>query len=160
MNSQGDRQMPSVVEKVRKKRQEIWVTEPQEVKDAFLSATGSGDSSFFPCLYGDFEARGCHHALYTIRQTMLNDEVDFKTIKIITNKQLISYLPYLSWPKLHDSEQFFKEIATELMGIRNEEEFIEFLEELTLYVGRLNYWLDQSMPWYEIVQAYDSVMEK
>ncbi len=150
--------MGNIVEKVRKKREEIWMLEPQEVGDAFLSARGSGDSSFFPCLYGNFEARSCHHALYTIRQTMLSNEVDFKTIKLITKNYLLNYLPYLNWPRLYDSERFFKEIATELMGIGNEEEFIEFLEDLTLYIGRLNYWLDQSMPWYEIVQAYDSVM--
>ena len=44
---------------------------------------------------------------------MLNDEVDFKTIKLTTRNHLINCLPYLNWPRLHDSEQFFKEIAAE-----------------------------------------------
>ena len=91
---------------------------------------------------------------------MLNDEVDFETIKLITRNHLLNYLPYLNWPRLYDSEQFFNEVAAELMDVNDEEEFIEFLEELTLYIGRLNYWLDQSMPWYEIVQAYESVVER
>jgi hypothetical protein len=143
---------------VRKKREEIWVDEPQEVKDAFLSAKGSGDSSFFPCLYGDFEARGCHHVLYTLRQTLRGGDVDFKTIKLMTKNSLINYLPYLNWPKLHDSEKFFKEIAEEVIAVESADEFIRLLEELTLYVGRLNFWIDQSMPWYELVQAYEAAI--
>jgi hypothetical protein len=148
--------MANLVEKVRNKREEIWVNEPQEVKDAYLTAKGSGDSSFFPCLYGDFEARGCHHALYTLRQTLRSGDVDFKTIKLMTKNSLINYLPYLNWPKLYDSENFFKEVAEELVAIESTEEFIQLLEELTLYVGRLNFWIDQSMPWYELVQAYEA----
>ncbi len=148
--------MSNLVEKVRKKREEIWVDEPQEVKDAFLTAKGSGDTSFFPCLYGDFEARACHHALYTLRQALRSGDVDFKTIKLMTKNSLINYLPYLNWPKLYDSENFFKEVAEELIAIESTDEFIQLLEELALYVGRLNYWIDQSMPWYELVQAYEA----
>ena len=148
--------MSDLVQKVRQKREDIWVHEPQEVRDAFLKSKGVGDSSFFPCLYGDFEVRGCHHILYTLRHTMQNAEVDFKTIKILTQNFLIAYLPCFSWPKLHDSENFLREISEELMTIESGEEFIEFLEELMFYIGRLNYWLDQSMPWYEIVQAYET----
>jgi len=148
--------MSSLVKKVRTKREEIWVNEPKEVVNAFLTSKGTGESSFFPCLYADFEVRGCHHVLCTIRQTTINEEIDFETIKKMTKNFLITYLPYLNWPKLHDSEGFFKEISGEVMGIKSINEFVEFLEELIFYVGRLNYWLDQSMPWYEIVQAYDS----
>lgn len=148
--------MSNLVEKVRNKREEIWTKEPQEVKDAYLTAEGSGDSSFFPCLYGDFEARACHHVLYTLRQTLRSGDTDFKTIKIMTKNSLINYLPYLNWPKLYDSENFFKEVADDLMAIESTDEFIQLLEELTLYVGRLNFWIDQSMPWYELVQAYEA----
>ena len=148
--------MSDLVEKVRKKREEIWVNEPQEVKDAFLTAKGSGDSSFFPCLYGDFEARACHHVLSTLRQTLRGGDVDLKTIKVMTKNSLINYLPYLNWPKLYDSEKFFKEVAEELIAIESRDEFIQLLEELAFYVGRLNFWIDQSMPWYELVQAYET----
>jgi len=148
--------MLNLVEMVRMKREEIWVDEPQEVKDAFQTAKGSGDSEFFPCLYGDFEARACHHALYTLRQTLRNGDVDFKTIKLMTKNSLINYLPYLNWPKLYDSENFFKEVAEEVTAVESTDEFIQLLEELTLYVGRLNFWIDQSMPWYELLQAYEA----
>ena len=148
--------MSGLVEEVRKKREEIWVNEPQEVKASFLTAKGSGDSTFFPCLYGDFEARACHHALYTLRQTLRNGGVDFQTIMLMTQNSLRNYLPYLSWPGLHDSEKFIKDVAEELTTIDSENEFIQLLEELALYVGRLNFWIDQSMPWYELIQAYET----
>ena len=148
--------MSGLVEEVRKKREEIWVNEPQEVKASFLTAKGSGDSTFFPCLYGDFEARACHHALYTLRQTLRNGGVDFQTIMLMTQNSLRNYLPYLSWPGLHDSEKFIKDVAEELTTIDSENEFIQLLEELALYVGRLNFWIDQSMPWYELIQAYEA----
>ena len=122
----------------------------------FLVLRVPGTPLFFPCLYGDFEARGCHHALYTLRQTLRKEDVDFKTIKLMTKNSLINYLPYLNWPRLYDSESFFKEVAEELTAIDSRDEFIELLEELALYVGRLNFWMDQSMPWYELVQAYEA----
>ena len=148
--------MPGLVDMIRNKREEIWENEPQEVKAAFITAKGTGDSTFFPCLYGDFEARACHHALYTLRQTLRSGGVDFKTIKVMTQNSLTNYLPYLNWPGLHDSEKFIKHVAGELSVIDTESEFIQLLEELALYVGRLNYWIDQSMPWYELIQAYDT----
>ena len=40
--------MSDLVQKVRQKREDIWVDEPQEVRDAFLKSKGVGDSSFFP----------------------------------------------------------------------------------------------------------------
>ena len=148
--------MSDLVQKVRQKREDIWVDEPQEVRDAFLKSKGVGGSSFFPCLYGDFEIRGCHHVLYNLRHTMQNAEADFRTIKMLTQNFLMAFLLCLSWPKLHDSENFLRGISEELMTIESGEEFIEFLEELMFYIGRLNYWVDQSMPWYEIVQAYET----
>ncbi|MBW1699240.1 MAG: hypothetical protein JRH18_16475 [Deltaproteobacteria bacterium] len=148
--------MPGLVEKVRKRREKIWVNEPGEVGESFLKARGTGDSSFFPCLYGDFEARACHHALYTIRQTLRDGDVDFKTIRIVTKNSLNNYLPYLNWPRLYDSEKFIKEVAEQLETIESEDEFIRLLEELALYVGRLNYWIDQHMPWYELIRAYEA----
>ena len=148
--------MPSLAEKVQKKREEIWVNEPQEVKASFLTAKGSGDSAFFPCLYGDFEARACHHVLYTLRQTLRSGSVDFETIKLMTKNSLINYLPYLSWPGLLDSESFIKQTAEELFAIDSKNEFLRLLEELALYVGRLNYWIDQGMPWYELIQAFEA----
>ena len=156
MNSQGDKQMAGLVAKVCKKRKEIWVDEPQEVKASFKTAKGTGDSTFFPCLYGDFEARACHHALYTLRQTLRSGDVDFETIKVLARNSLRNYLPYLNWPRLHDSEKFIKAVAEELSAIDSESEFTQLLEELALYVGRLNYWMDQSMPWYELIQAYEA----
>jgi len=92
----------------------------------------------------------------SLRQTLRSGNVDFKTIKRMTKHSLINYLPYLNWPKLYDSENFFKEVAEELTAIASTDEFIQLLEELTLYVGRLNFWVDQSMPWYELVQAYEA----
>ena len=149
--------MSDIVEKVRAKRKEIWVNEPKEVRDAFLTAKGSGDSAFFPCLYGNFEARACHHTLYTLRQTLRDGrKVDLDTIKLLTKNALLNYLPYLNWPKLYASEDFFKATAGEIGAIASTEDFIELLEELALYVGRLNFWIDQSMPWFELVQAYEA----
>jgi len=148
--------MPSIVEAVRKKREAIWVNEPKEVNASFLTAKGSGDSTFFPCLYGNFEARACHHALYTFRQTLRGGDADFPTIKLLTRNYLTNYLPYLNWPKLHDSEKFIKAVAEDLSAIESENEFIQLLEELILYVGRLNYWIDQNMPWHELVQSYEA----
>ena len=62
--------MSDLVELVRRKREAIWVDEPEEVKSSYVYARGSGDSTFFPCLIGDVEARACHHILYTLRQTL------------------------------------------------------------------------------------------
>ena len=148
--------MPNIVEEVRRKRETIWVNEPQEVQASFLTAKGSGDSTFFPCLYGDFEARACHHALYTLRQTLRAGGVDFPTIKLLTKNSLQNYLPYLRWPGLYDSEKFIESVAEALSATETEHEFIELLEELALYVGRMNYWIDQNMPWYELIQAFEA----
>jgi hypothetical protein len=147
--------MTALIDKVRSKRQEIWVDEPEEVKASFINARGSGDSAFFPCLFGDFEARACHHILYTLRQTLRDGGVDLQTIKLLTQNSLRNYLPYLRWPGLNDSEKFIQAAAEDLSVIDSEDEFILLLEELALYVGRLNFWIDQNMPWYELIQAFE-----
>jgi hypothetical protein len=47
-----------------------------------------------------------------------------------------------------------------MMAIGSRDEFIGFIEELILYIGRLNQWLDARMPWYELVQTYDASVKK
>jgi hypothetical protein len=70
------------------------------------------------------------------------------------------YIPWMGWLKLNETERFLKDISSDMMAIGSRDEFIGFIEELILYIGRLNQWLDARMPWFELVQTYDASVKK
>ncbi len=145
----------SIVDNVRAQRERIWTTEPKEVLPSMTQNRGTHNSLFFSALYASEDTRNLNHFFYTLRETIRKGDVDLPTVKAIVRGLLDYFIPWMSWLKLHESEELLKKVQAEMMNIETLEIYLELIEELTLYFAQLNSWVDSKMPWPQLVQAYE-----
>jgi hypothetical protein len=146
------------MERLRAARQAIWEEDSREIKEMLDRSQGYRDtwgSIFFPTLYGWHQTICAQSMLSTVRRTLIAEELDLETVKRTLKAQLVSTVTILKWGNLPDTAQLFQEASEAMMELTAQDELIEFLEELILYTGRLNYRIEPLMPWSEIIQAFD-----
>ena len=150
--------MEKVTKRVLEKRQSIWEKEPGEIREALKKSRGTFGQSFFPALYATEGSRNMHLAFLTFRTALLNPECDFRTMKLIVENFMTSAVPVtFLWSGMPETGEFLQDVAKEIGPIETREELRMLFEELILYVGRLNYWLDAAMPWYPLLETYEKM---
>jgi hypothetical protein len=151
--------MSELVKKIRAIREKTWAQEPEDVKnllDPSKGYTDTWDSCFFPTLYAREETTASHKVFYILRQTLMQDEVDYKTVRRLAQNLTAMYVPFIKWANLPAAEELFKEVAAEMETIDSPEEMIQLLEEMIRFTGRLNYWIEPHMPWTEIIATFNA----
>ena len=140
-------------------RKAVWEEDSDEVKDLLDPSKGytdTWDSTFFPTLYSWLETVCSRNVLYVIRKTLIEEDLDLETVKQVLRELLAMYFPFLKWANLPDTTQLFQEASEAVSTFSSKEQLIEFLEELVLYTGRLNYRIEPLMPWPELIQTFNA----
>ena len=146
----------SLMNQTRKMREAIWETEPAEVRKALKETMGTFEQSFFPAIYAVEGTRNVHMTLVSLRKTALSQTNDVETVKVMLKEYLLGVVtPNFVWGGVLDAANFLEDVAKNADEVSNREELIQLLEELALYVGRLNYWLDAAMPWKPLLTTYE-----
>jgi hypothetical protein len=151
--------MSELVQKVLAIREKTWAQEPEDVKnllDPTKGYTDTWDSCFFPTLYAWEETVASRNVFYVIRQTLMQDDVDFKTVRRLAQNLTAMYVPFIKWANMPEAEKLFQEAAAQMDTIATSEELIQLLEELICYTARLNYWIEPHMPWTEMIGAFNA----
>jgi hypothetical protein len=145
---------------MRSYRKKMWADEPKEIEEALTGNPGTEGSLFFSAIYAVDDTKNLTHSLYTIRKAVRSENLDLHTVKRMMKYFLDDYIPWMGWLKLTETEEVLRGVSVDMSTIESREELIVFIEELILYVGRLNQWLDARMPWYELVQTYEASVKK
>jgi len=152
--------MNDIVRRMRSYRKKMWADEPKEIEEALTGNPGTEGSLFFSAIYAVDDTKNLTHSLYTIRKAVRSENLDLHTVKRMMKYFLDDYIPWMGWLKLTETEEVLRGVSVDMSTIESREELIVFIEELILYVGRLNQWLDARMPWYELVQTYEASVKK
>ena len=152
--------MSRIIDRARTHRERVWAGEPRDVQAALTGNRGTEGTLLFSALYAVDDTKNLYHFLYTFRQALRKNDLDLNTVKAILKSFLDYSIAWMGWLKMSETEGFLKEASADMMGIVSKEEFVGFIEELILYIGRLNHRLDARMPWSELRKTYDSVVQK
>lgn len=147
------------MERLKALREAIWEEDSDEVRDLLDRSKGytdTWDSVFFPTLYSWLETVGSRNVLFAIRKTLIKEDLDLETVKQVLQELLAMYVPFLKWANLPETTQLFQEASEAVSDLTSKEQLIEFLEELVLYTGRLNYRIEPLMPWSELIQTFNA----
>ena len=147
------------LEQLRAARKAVWEKEPEQVTnllDASKGYTDTWDSVFFPTLYSWLETVCSRNVLQVMRETLIKDDLELETVRRLLQNLLAMYVPYLKWANLPDTTDLLHEASESVSEFSSKEQLIEFLEELVLYLGRLNYRIEPLMPWPELIQAFNA----
>jgi hypothetical protein len=150
--------MASLADRVKEMRSAIWEKEPKEVGKALVEAEGTFGTTFFPAMYAVEWSRNMHMMLVDLRKVALDEASDVGTVRLFATACLQGpMLSSLTYAGMDETRKQLENVGAEISGVKTRRELVAVVSELTLYVGRLNYWLDQGMPWYELVMLYEKM---
>jgi len=147
-----------VIDFIRKERKRIWLIEPDEVK-RLLKTTGTFDQTCTVVLYAESETRQMADFLYCLRDAAKREAVMLDSLRATTRNLLD--LMAAKWEgsyHLSDTLRVIKEAAFALDKKMNKDDYNALVEELLLYIGRLNFWIEVHIPWYEIIGTFEWVV--
>jgi hypothetical protein len=146
------------LEEVKRERQRVWLSEPEEIKKARkLRGTYGNRYTHFEYCRGDLQA--CADALSYLIGSLKNEKVDFATVRIITDRCLEFYQRrMMEWYKQNTIQGILRNVQGALDSVENKEEYEQLIEELLRFVGKLSWWFDIATPWLEISQLYDMIV--
>ncbi len=151
--------MSNFMDRLRASREAIWEQDSDEVRDLVDRSKGYTDtwgSAFFPTLYGWLETVCSRNVLHVVRKTLIQEDLDLETVKQLLKELLAMYVPFTKWANLPQTTKLLQEASEAVSDFTSKEQLIEFLEELVLYTGRLNYRIEPLMPWPELIQTFNA----
>jgi hypothetical protein len=149
--------MSEFMDELKAARLAVWAEEPQETKelvDPSKGYTDTWDSTFFPSMYAWLETVASRNVLYVTRKALLTRDLDLETVKQMLEDILAMYVSFIQWANLPETSELLQKASESVSDLNSKEEVIEMLEELVLYLSKLNYRIEPHMPWTEMIQAY------
>jgi len=135
----------------------LWQGEPDDVRRLREEVVGAYRHSAPVILYAESETREFIDYLWTLRRLMKSPEVSLASVSTIVSTLLeLKADKWDRWYKLKDVPRALRGVAEALRSFEGtEEEYIELIDLLLLYIGKFNFWLDANIPWLAVSTAFD-----
>ena len=150
--------MQASVGKIRVAREGIWLNEPTDIGRLKARRKGPRNQGASPVIYADMTLWQLVAFLNHLRGIAREGKADLGTLKAITEGLLESYVKQLgNWFELLDTAAVLRHGAAALREVKSLEEYVALAEELSLYVGRMEYWVDLLIPWAKFGAVFEQV---
>jgi hypothetical protein len=150
--------MEDTLNKIRMAREAIWSAEPDEVaRLVHIKATGNQAAS--TVLYATTKLATLITFLNHMRGMAQNGGVDLETMVAVT-------VPYLEFHagvfgnfyKLASTAQVVRWASEALPQVQSLEDYAALLEELAIYLNRIDYWIDLHIPWATFGRTFEQAL--
>lgn len=147
-----------VTELLEKKFNEIWYKEPADVRKL---RTGQVQGAYRqicgPILYAESETREMVDYIGLLINSIKEDKCDINSVKNIVT----CFLEYKSkkwsaWYKMEDIKVLFKEVILAIEKSTTKEEILSLLFPFHMFIGKVNFWLDTSIPWLSLSAVFEN----
>jgi hypothetical protein len=147
--------MEETLEKIRAARQSIWTNEPAEVK-RLPGIKGAWNQGASTILFATTKLATLITFLNHMRGIARQDGVDLETMKTVTT-------PYLEFHaavfgnhyQFAEAAQVIRWAKEGLPNLKTLAEYATLIEELAIYLNRLDYWVDLRIPWAKFGQVFE-----
>ena len=147
--------MEENLEKIRAARQSIWTEEPAEVK-RLPGIKGAWNQGASTILFATTKLVTLITFLNHMRDIARQGGVDLETMKTVT-------APYLEFHaavfgnhyQLAEAAQVIRWAKEALPNLKTLAEYATLIEELAIYLNRLDYWVDLKIPWARFGQVFE-----
>jgi hypothetical protein len=147
--------MQASVARIKAAREAIWLTEPADIARLRKKkgARGQGASAV---LYAAMKLGQLVTFLNHLREVARKGGVDLGTMKAVAAPLLEFYAnTYGGFYQMIDTAAVVRQAKTALEEVKTLEEYVTLTGELSLYVGRLDYWVDLLIPWAKFGEVYE-----
>lgn len=151
--------MSDALKKIRAARQAIWAEEPAEVQ-RLPGIKGAWDQGASTVLFAATKLATVITFLNHMRGLARQGGVDLETMKTIT-------IPYLEFHaavlgnhyQFADAAQTTRWASEAMPGLQTLTDYAALVEELAIYLNRLDYWVDLKIPWASFGQVFEQELE-
>ena len=147
--------MQASLEKIRAAREAIWLHEPADV-GRLRTRKGARNQGASAVLYAAMKLGQLVVFLNHLRGVARQGGVDLKTMQHITEPLLEFYATqYGGFYQLIDTAAIIRQGETALRGVRTLDEYAALVGELSLYIGRMDYWVELEIPWPQFGEVFE-----
>jgi hypothetical protein len=147
--------MQASVEKIRAAREAIWLEEPADV-GRLRTRKGARNQGASALLYAAMKLGQLVVFLNQLREVARQGGVDLETMQRITGPLLEFYAKqYGGFYQLIDTAAIVRQGGTALRDARTLDEYATLIGELSLYIGRMDYWVDLEIPWAQFGEVFE-----
>ena len=137
-------------------RDPLFHTPPEEIT-ALLRRQGAQQPAG-GLLYSEADTRNFHEVLFVIHQTVsAGTDAPAGLQRLITSLMAYYAGRFRGWYGLEEAARRVEAAAAGL-DYGDKAAFLAGLEELMAVAGRINFWIDAQMPWYEINETLKRVL--
>ncbi len=145
------------LEEIKAAREAIWLTEPADIA-RLKTKKGARNQGASAVLYAAMKLGQLVVFLNHLREVARKGGVDLETVKAITDPLLEFYAnTYGGFYQLTDTAAIVRKGRAALSMMKSLEDFVALTGELSLYVGRMDYWVDLLIPWARFGEVYERI---
>ncbi len=150
--------MQAALERIRAARQAIWLEPPADIA-RLRTKKGSRNQGASAVLYAAMKLGQLVTFLNHVRGVARQGGVELGTMKAVTGPLLESYAGmYGGFYQMTDAAELVREAHAALGEAVSLESYAELTGELSLYLGRLDYWVDLLIPWARFGEVYEETL--
>jgi hypothetical protein len=150
--------MQAPLEKIRVAREAIWLNEPADIA-RLRTRKGARNQGASAVLYAAMKLGQLVTFLNQLREVARQDGVDLGTMKAVTDPLLEFYGgTYAGFYQMTDTAAAVRQAQAALWEVKTLEEYAALTGELSLYIGRMDYWVDLLIPWAKFGEVYEQTM--
>ena len=149
--------MRASVERIKAAREAIWQNEPADIA-RLRTRKGARNQGASALIYAAMKLGQLVVFLNHLREVARKGGVDLGTMMRITEPLLEFYASqYGGFYQMSDTAAIVRQARTALREAGTLEEYMVLTGELSLYIGRMDYWVDLVIPWAKFGEAYEQV---
>ncbi len=150
--------MQASLEKIKAAREVIWLNEPADIA-RLREKKGARNQGASAVIYAAMKLGQLVVFLNHLRETARQGEVDLTTMKAILTPLLESYVSqYGGFYQMIDTAAVVRQAKEALQAAKTLDEYVALTGELSLYIGRMDYWVDLLIPWAKFGEVYEQMI--
>lgn len=147
--------MRDSLEKIKAAREAIWLNEPADIA-RLRTRKGARNQGASAVLYAAMKLGQLVTFLNHLRGVARKGGVDLGTMKSITAPLLDFYADtYGGFYRMTDTAEVVRLAKAALQTVKTLDEYVALTGEISLYIGRMDYWVDLLIPWAKLGEAYE-----
>jgi len=147
--------MQASLEKIKAAREAIWLNEPADIS-RLRTRKGARNQGASAVLYAAMKLGQLVTFLNHLREVARKGGVDLGTMKAIAGPLLEFYAgTYGGFYQMTDTAQVVRQARAVLQEAKSLEEYAALLGGLSLYIGRMDYWIDLLIPWAKFGEVFE-----
>ncbi len=145
------------LEEIKTARKAIWLDEPADIA-RLKKVKGARNQGASAVLYAAMKLGQLVVFLNHLREVARKGGVDLGTMKAIADPMLEFYAAtYGGFYQMTDTAAMVRKAKAALSDVKTLDEFVALTGELSLYIGRMDYWVDLLIPWAEFGEVYERI---